>query len=353
MPHTGALALPTLPVPTPDYADLKKRIKQAGLLEKQSRSFIYTMTLTLLALLAGFLALFLVHNLWFQVVNALYLAVLLAQVGFLGHDTGHRQPFSSTRKNELAGLLFGNLLIGISNAWWVDKHNQHHSHPNQLDLDPDLNIPGICFNLPEARKKRGLERWIMLHQVWLFFPMLLLVAIDMKRSGLLFLLKEWRSLKYPVLEIVLILAHWVLFPLLLISSLGIGAAILFFVINQAVLGFVLGSAFAPNHKGMPVLEKDSDLSFLQRQVMTARNIRAGALTDFWYGGLNYQIEHHLFPSMPRNNLRTAQSLVKHYCQEHDIPYTETSVLGSYRALVQALSEVSTTVRNEQQAGSDK
>src|SRR5438309_2301358 len=101
MPHTGALALPTSPVltaTTHDYTDLKKRIKQAGLLEKQPRSFIYTMTLTLLALLAGFLALFLVHNLWFQLVNALYLAVLLAQVGFLGHDTGHRQPFSSTRK---------------------------------------------------------------------------------------------------------------------------------------------------------------------------------------------------------------------------------------------------------------
>ncbi len=349
MPHTGALALPTPPVSTPthDYADLKRHIKQAGLLAKQPRSFTYTMTLILLALLAGFLALFLVHNLWFQLLNALYLAVVLAQIGFLGHDVGHRQPFSSTRTNELAGLLFGNLLIGISNAWWVDKHNQHHSHPNQLDLDPDLNIPGICFNLSDARQKRGLERWIMLHQVWLFFPMLLLVAIDMKRSGLLFLLKEWRSLKYPVLEIALVLAHWILFPLLLISSLGLAPALLFFVVNQAALGFILGSAFAPNHKGMPVLEKDSDLSFLQRQVITARNIHAGALTDFWYGGLNYQIEHHLFPSMPRKNLRRAQFLVKHYCQEHDIPYTETSILGSYRALIQALSEISLTVRNEQ------
>jgi fatty acid desaturase len=245
------------------------------------------------------------------------------------------------------------LFIGISNVWWVDKHNQHHSHPNQLDLDPDLNIPGICFNLSEARQKRGLERWIMLHQVWLFFPMLLLVAIDMKRSGLLFLLREWRSLKYPIQESVLVLAHWIIFPLLLISSLGLAPAILFFVINQAALGFILGSAFAPNHKGMPVLEKDSDLRFLQRQVITARNIHAGALTDFWYGGLNYQIEHHPFPAMPRNNLRRAQLLVKHYCRLHDIPYTETSILGSYRALIVALSEISTIVRNEQQSVSRK
>jgi fatty acid desaturase len=268
-------------------------------------------------------------------------------MGFLGHDAGHRQLFSVTWKNDLVGLIFGNLLIGMSNIWWIGKHNQHHSHPNQLDLDPDLNIPGICFNLHEARQKQGVERFIMQHQIWVFFPMLLLVAIDMGRSSLGFLLNEWRTIKRPWLEIILLLAHWVLVPMLLISCLGIGHAVLWFVINQSILGFILGSAFAPNHKGMPVLEKDSQLSFLQRQVLTSRNIRAGALTDFWYGGLNYQIEHHLFPSMPRYNLRAAQSLVKHFCQERAIPYTETSVPGSYHALLQALSEVSSTVRREE------
>ncbi|QBD75843.1 acyl-CoA desaturase [Ktedonosporobacter rubrisoli] len=343
---TGELQHSEPSVPVPDYAELKKRVKRAGLLARQPRYYMWSMILTIGATLASFLILFLVHNIWWQLINAVFLAVVFAQVGYLGHDAGHRQPFSTTWKNELAGLICGNLLLGMSNAWWVDKHNQHHSHPNQLDMDPDLNIPGICFNLQEARQKQGLGRWVMLHQIWLFFPMLMLVALDLKRASILFLSSEWKSARYPLLESLLVLAHWVLFLTLLVYNLGFGAAILFFLVNQAVLGFILGSAFAPNHKGMPVLAKESQLGFLQRQVLTSRNIKAGPLTDFWYGGLNYQIEHHLFPSMPRNNLRAAQQIVKQFCQEHAIPYAETSVAGSYCAIVKALSEVSSEVRYE-------
>lgn len=334
-------------VPTNEYALLKRRIKQAGLLEKRSRYYLYKVPLTLGALLAGVMVLLFVHPMWLQVINALYLAIVMAQIGFLGHDAGHRQMFSATWKNTFAGLLFGNLLLGMSNAWWLDKHNQHHSHPNEIDMDPDLPLPGLCFNLQDARQKQGWQRFITRHQVWLFFPMLLLVTFDMGRSSFIFLRQNWRKVKQPWLELILVLAHWVLFPLLLVSCLGIGYAALFFVINKGVLGFILGSSFAPNHKGMPVLEKDSQLGFLHRQVLTSRNIRAGLLTDFWYGGLNYQIEHHLFPSMPRHNLRAAQVLVKQFCQERAISYTEASVPASYHALLQTLSEVSLTVRREE------
>jgi Fatty acid desaturase len=79
-----------------------------------------------------------------------------------------------------------------------------------------------------------------------------------------------------------------------------------------MLGLYLGSVFAPNHKGMPILSRDDDSDFLRRQVLTARNVRGGRLTDLLLGGLNYQIEHHLFPSMPRPSLRRAQPLVHAY-----------------------------------------
>ena len=76
-------------------------------------------------------------------------------------------------------------------------------------------------------------------------------------------------------------------------------ALVFIAVHQGLLGLYLGSVFAPNHKGMPILSKDDDSDFLRRQVLTARNVRGGRLTDLLLGGLNYQIEHHLFPSMPR------------------------------------------------------
>jgi fatty acid desaturase len=103
-------------------------------------------------------------------------------------------------------------------------------------------------------------------------------------------------------------------------------------VQLAVFGVLLGGSFAPNHKGMPLVPKNAKVDFLRRQVLMSRNIRGGPVTDFFMGGLNYQIEHHLFPSMPRPNLRKVQPMVRAFCAEHRINYTETSLLGSYPSL---------------------
>ena len=92
-------------------------------------------------------------------------------------------------------------------------------------------------------------------------------------------------------------------------------AVVFIVIQQGLFGFYLGCSFAPNHKGMPVLAAGDKTDFLRRQVLTSRNVNGGWLTDFALGGLNYQIEHHLFPSMPRPSLRRSQPLIAAFCAE--------------------------------------
>ena len=117
-------------------------------------------------------------------------------------------------------------------------------------------------------------------------------------------------------------------------------ALLFFVIHRALFGLYLGSVSAPNHKGMLVSDKDTQLDFLHQQVLSSRNVRAHPVTDFWYGGLNYQIEHHLFPTIPRNKLGEAQQIVKAFCKERAIPYHEAGFLQSYREIFQHLHQVS-------------
>ena len=72
--------------------------------------------------------------------------------------------------------------------------------------------------------------------------------------------------------------------------------------------------------------------------MTARNISGGWLTTFMLGGLNYQIEHHLFESMPRPNLRRVQGLVRDFCVASDLGYREETFVGSFREIVQHLSD---------------
>jgi fatty acid desaturase len=95
---------------------------------------------------------------------------------------------------------------------------------------------------------------------------------------------------------------------------------------------------------MPILAKDDKTDYLRRQVLTSRNIRGGRFTDLILGGLNYQIEHHLFPSMPRPSLRRAQRLVRAFCAQHSVAYYETGLLHSYAQVLRHLHEVGGPLR---------
>ena len=99
-----------------------------------------------------------------------------------------------------------------------------------------------------------------------------------------------------------------------------GQSALFLGVQLAATGLYLGSSFAASHIGMPVLAHDTRIDFFRRQVLTSRNIAGGRVASFAMGGLNYQIEHHLFPNMPRPNLRKARPIVQRFCQDSSITY---------------------------------
>ncbi|GAC1357954.1 MAG: acyl-CoA desaturase [Ktedonobacteraceae bacterium] len=324
------------------YAELKQRVKEAGLLEKQPIYYAGKIGLLLVLLTISIVVLLFVKPFWVQVLNAVYLSFVTTQLGLLGHDAGHRQIFHRTWKNDMISLCTGNLCIGISHEWWMGRHNKHHSHPNQLDLDPDVNIPIIAFSSDDLAQKATFLHGFLKYQAYFFFPVLTLALIDMQKNSIAFLLQE-RG-KYYVTERLLLVLHFVGYFALLFSHLSIWQALLFILIHSIVSGVFMGSIFAPNHKGMPVLDADSQLDFLHRQVLTARNVYAHPLTDFWYGGLNYQIEHHLFPSMPRNQLRKAQGMIKAFCLAQAIPYYETHLVQSYRETLSALHAVTAPLR---------
>ncbi len=334
--------------PLNEYVELKKLVKKDGLFDKQPLYYTYK-TLTTLGILAlSVVFLFTIHNFWFQIFNAVLFAVATAQLGFLGHDGGHRQIFGSTRNNEFLTLITGDLLIGMSNGWWLDKHNRHHSHPNEVDMDPDIDLGVLAFSEEDVLDKKGIERLIVKHQKYFFFPLLSLLGLDLQKNSITYLIQH--KDKYRKTEALLLALHHILYLGMLFYCLNPWQAVIFLVIHQMLFGIFLGAAFAPNHKGMPILEKGSTIDFLRRQVLTARNVNGGFFNDFWYGGLNYQVEHHLFPSMPRNNLKKAQKIVKAYCEEHSIAYYETSLIQSFREILNFLHQVSAPLRvkNSQQ-----
>lgn len=328
-----------------EYVELKQLIKQAALLNKQPVYYTFKITATIAMLAISVTLLLLFKDSWFQLFNAAFFALASAQIGFLGHDAGHRQVFHKTWQNNLMTQLFGNLLIGMGNDWWLDKHNRHHSHPNELDMDPDIDFPIIAFTEEDALKKRSYQRFIVKYQAFFFLPILSLVGIDLQIRSVRFLIE--RKSNHTLLEGLLLTLHYLLILGLLLFTLNPWQALAFFVLYELLFGLFLGSAFAPNHKGMPVIGKNCSLNFLHRQVITSRNVESSPFNDFWYGGLNYQVEHHLFPSMPRNNLKKAQRIVKTYCQAHGIPYYETNIRQSYKEILGFLHSVSSCLRDTQ------
>ena len=325
-----------------EYTQLSRQIKQAGLLERRRGWYAARIGLNLALLAGGWVAFAMLGESWWQLLVAAYLGVVFTQIAFIGHDAGHRQLFRSRPANDRIGLLHANLLTGISFGWWVPKHNAHHTNPNHEDLDPDISITALAFTTDQARAKSGLVRLIARYQAWLFFPLLLLEAAHLHLASIKAVLRG--SGRANTVEGLLLLAHVAGYVTALVLVLSPLQAVAFIVVQQGLFGLYLGCSFAPNHKGMPTLTEADQLDFLRRQVLTSRNVAGSRPVDFLLGGLNYQIEHHLFPNMPRPNLRRAQPLVRAFCQQHDLPYTEASLFGSYAEAVRHLHSVGAPLR---------
>jgi fatty acid desaturase len=325
-----------------EYTQLSRQIRQAGLLERRRGWYAARIGLNLALLAAGWAVFVVIGTSWWQLLTAAYLAVVFTQIAFVGHDAGHRQVFRSRRANDLVGLLHANLGVGISFGWWVPKHNAHHTNPNHEDLDPDISITALAFTPDQASAKSGLVRLIARYQAWLFFPLLLLEAAHLHLASSKAIVRG--SGRTNAVEGLLLLIHAAAYLTAVVLVLSPLQAVAFLVVQQGLFGLYLGCSFAPNHKGMPTLTEGEELDFLRRQVLTSRNVAGSWLVDLVLGGLNYQIEHHLFPNMPRPNLRHAQPLVRAFCQDHNLPYTEASLFGSYAEAVRHLHMVGAPLR---------
>jgi fatty acid desaturase len=326
-----------------DYAVLSRQIKQAGLLNRRPGYYVARIALVTALYAGGWAALAVLGSGWWALLIAAGLAVAYAQVALVAHDLAHRQVFRSQTVAARAGLIVGNLGIGMSYGWWMDKHTRHHANPNHEDEDPDVDPDILVWSQRQARDARGVARFVGRWQAYLFFPLLLLEGFNLHVSSARALRKS--SMKRRTLETVLLYSHFGLYLAAVFVLLSPGMAIAFILVHQALFGLYLGSTFAPNHKGMPMLTAEDDLDYLRRQVLTSRNIAGGRWLDVLYGGLNYQIEHHLFPNMPSPNLRKAQPMIEAYCREIGVSYAATGVVDSYAQALRHLHAAGAPLRS--------
>ncbi|WP_405884646.1 acyl-CoA desaturase [Streptomyces sp. NBC_01136] len=328
-----------------EFAPLLRTVKIQGLLDRRHGWYARTITLNALALAGVVTGVVLIGDSWWALLLAPLLAVFSARTAFIGHDAGHSQITGNRAAGRVIGLIHGNLLLGMSFAWWNAKHNRHHANPNHIDKDPDVVADILVFTGEQAKGRVGFRRWLTRNQAWLFFPLTLLEGVALKIHGFQDLRRQ--PPRERAAEALLLVTHVVAYATMLLTSMSLGKALAFAALHQALFGLHLGMAFAPNHKGMEMPDPGGERwGHLHRQVLTSRNVRGAALTDWFLGGLNYQIEHHLFPNMPRPHLSLAQPLVRAHCRELGIPYVETGLVDSYRQALRHMYEVGEPLRTE-------
>lgn len=319
------------------YTELSQRIQAAGLLRRRY-AYYWSKIIGTIAAFAGIWVVFtFLGDSWFQLLLAAGLGAVLAQLSFLGHDSAHRQIFTSHHWNDWTSRVLSGLFVGLSHGWWMNKHSRHHANPNKEGAYPDIGPSAFAFTPAIAENRRGLAAHLTRWQGY-FFPLVLFMGLALHIASIQTLIHR-RQLKHRWWEITFITGRFGGYVTVLLLVLPPGKAAAFFGVQMALFGLLLGGAFAPNHVGMPIVPPDMKIDFLRRQVLMSRNISGGWATSFAMGGLNYQIEHHLFPNMPRPNLRRAQALVRDHCAKHGVRYTETSFLAAYRAIIRYLNTV--------------
>jgi fatty acid desaturase len=270
---------------------------------------------------------------------ALLAALAVVQLGILAHDASHRQIARGRRASRLLSLALWNAACGISAAWWRDKHARHHRHPNQVGLDPDA-YDIFSFFPEDALRSRGLRRLVARQQAAAFVLVVAATAAYFQLLSLRFLLRErprgWR------LELAILALRHAVFFFAVLASLPAAAASGFLALHYLLAGWYLGAIFATNHYGLPMSRAGAAAA--PGLFEATRNVRTGPLGDYLFGGVNYQIEHHLAPGLPRFALRGAAAEVRAHCARHALPYHECGWGEALGAVLRSLQAAGSVLR---------
>lgn len=332
---------------TKDFRALKKAAEEEGLFNYSKSFYIWKLTsLITLFILSAAISVVYPHSLFACILSGALIGACMSQAGWLAHDVCHNQLFRNRRINDGLGYFVGNVLQGFAISWWKDKHNTHHAVCNIHGADPDIDTAPLAawskLDLPVLKSLSKVWQWWVAHQSLLFMPLMAFAQMSWRIQSLFFVFSE-DCLRAQNVERVALSLHYVWYGWLVAAAAVNGSYInamgLMFAI-EAFGGWFKAFPFVVNHSGMPILPNGVEMSNLRLQATTSRDITPSPVTDFLMGGLNYQIEHHLFPAMPRHNLCQVKSRVAAICKKHGIPYQNMSFAQGITEVFQTLDSIS-------------
>lgn len=324
---------------------LLQEAKALGLFQRTKIQYALHATLLVLAYGVCLYVLTVSDSLAVQIPNALFFGFITVQWGMLGHDLSHKQVFASDKLNAFFGTVAWGLFSGLSQQKWYERHNSHHKHPNQIGKDPDLDIPFHFSKAQRAFPLGFLERIFLPKQHIIFFMVLPVVYLSYIRASFAHIFHTFGLVRF--FELLLIAVHFAAVFYFIFFSLPVLVAVMFTLMYVLTTGLYMGLVFAPNHKGLDILPPESAFVWTN-QILLTRNLPPSAMTTFLFGGLNFQIEHHLFPSVSRFKQRNARSFVKTYCATEGLSHIERTWVESMGDIYVALREESSVALSTQE-----
>lgn len=345
------------------YRDLRIKLISMGMYNADPLYYVFKVLSNVAILVAAIVCAVKSDSFFVQMFGACLLGLFWQQSGWLAHDFLHYQVFKSRFYGDMMGILVGNIWQGFSVQWWKTKHNTHHavpnlieSSPNASDGDPDIDtMPLLAWSVKMAEQAKDCKwgRTLIKYQAFFYFPVLLVARMswsmqswdfvmgNTKRLATKSALEDMKRIKYPLLEKMGLVIHYAGMLMIMFYSMPILNGLAFFLVAQMSCGLMLALVFGLGHNGMAVYPADERPDFWKLQVTTTRNVTSNWFSDWFCGGLQYQVDHHLFPMIPRHNLGKVHKLVHQFCIDHKVSYHEADMLTGTVEVLQCLSKVST------------
>ncbi|RUM70515.1 MAG: hypothetical protein DSZ09_04290 [Sulfurovum sp.] len=309
------------------FDELKAQIKDAGLLDRVP----VRGSIEMIAIIVSLIIALTTAPLWHPVLLALFLTLLFTRSVFVSHDILHTQYFKSKSLSKKLSYPFSALILSNSSSWWDFKHNvRHHTYCNIIEKDEDIRALDGAFT-----HQKGNKPFLKKHKYIIFWGALFFMFPAFIGQSYKYVIKHkhWG-------ELGLMLLHWPLIWGTLLYQIGFSNTLLVALVMNFVLSPWLAFGFITNHLGCETFseEEAKDFSWMELQMRGSRSLKGGMLVHWFYGGLNTQIEHHLFPKAPRFNLLKVQKMTKDFAQKYDIPYFETTPLMAYVQINNAIKK---------------
>ncbi len=335
------------------YRLLHDRIRLEGLYQCNYASYLVEICRYLL--LFGMFLLFLRWS-WYG-TSGLFLGFFWHQLVFTAHDAGHMGITHNFTVDTMIGIVIADFLGGLSLGWWKRNHNVHHIVTNSPEHDPDIeHMPffAISHRFFESLRSTYYDRimaydpfakFIVQYQQYLYYPILTFGRFNLYRLSWEYLLLGLGPKKGPAwwhrwLELTGQVFFWAWFGYGIVykSIPTVGGRVLLIMVSHMVTA-PLHVQITLSHFAMSTADLGINESFPQKMLRTTMDVDCPEWLDFFHGGLQFQAVHHLYPRIPRHNLRRTQKLVQEFCEEVNIPYALYGFVDGNKKVIGRLGEV--------------